>query len=174
MLPGVSGLDLQQRIARERADISVIFVTSCCDTRVTVQAMKAGAMEFLTKPLNMDLLPEVIQHALVRSQGMQGAASNIQRIRECYASLSSREREVMELVTSGLMNKQVGGKLGISEITVKAHRGRVMRKMRACSFADLVNIDAKMRQSTMPSLGGQMLHSQSFNGIQAKIASAAC
>jgi len=143
-LPDLNGLDLQQRIAGEGAEIPIIFITGYGDVPMTVRAMKAGAIEFLTKPFSDEVLLEAIRSALSRSQAAQGAASEMKTLQECYASLSGREREVMGLVVSGLMNKQVGGELGISEITVKAHRGRVMRKMKARSFADLVNIAAKL------------------------------
>ncbi len=144
-LPDLNGLDLQQRVAAERADMPIIFITGYGDVPMTVRAMKAGAMEFLTKPFGDDVLLDAIRSALGRSEGAFGQASELRRLQDRYATLSGREREVMALVVSGLMNKQVGGELGISEITVKAHRGRVMRKMQAGSFADLVNIAAKLR-----------------------------
>ncbi|MCW2241142.1 response regulator transcription factor [Azospirillum canadense] len=144
-LPDLNGLDLQQRVAAERADMPIIFITGYGDVPMTVRAMKAGAMEFLTKPFGDDVLLEAIRSALGRSEGAFGQVSELRRLQDRYATLSGREREVMALVVSGLMNKQVGGSLGISEITVKAHRGRVMRKMQAGSFADLVNIAAKLR-----------------------------
>ncbi|MDQ0529166.1 response regulator transcription factor [Azospirillum rugosum] len=144
-LPDLNGLDLQERVAAERADMPIIFITGYGDVPMTVRAMKAGAMEFLTKPFGDDVLLEAIRSALMHSEAAFGQASELRRLQNRYATLSAREREVMALVVSGLMNKQVGGELGISEITVKAHRGRVMRKMQAASFADLVNIAAKLR-----------------------------
>jgi FixJ family two-component response regulator len=140
-LPGLSGLQLQERIA-ERADMPIIFITGYGDIPMTVQAMKAGAMEFLTKPLGHDVLLSAIENALARSQTTLDHEAEIRVLRDHYASLSSREREVMVLVASGMMNKQAAGRLGISEITVKAHRGRAMRKMKANSLADLVKMVA--------------------------------
>jgi FixJ family two-component response regulator len=144
-LPGLSGLDLQKRIAVDRFDMPIIFITGYGDVPMTVQAMKRGAVEFLTKPFSDDVLLNAIQHAIERSQTALDRETEIRALRERHASLSRREREVMTLVVSGLMNKQVGGELGISEITVKAHRGQVMRKMKANSLADLVNIAASLR-----------------------------
>jgi Response regulator len=144
-LPDLNGLDLQQRIAAERPDMPIIFITGYGDVPMTVRAMKAGAVEFLTKPFGDEVLLEAIRSALGRSENTLDEASELRILQDRYATLSSREREVMALIVSGLMNKQVGGELGISEITVKAHRGRVMRKMQAGSFADLVNIAAKLR-----------------------------
>jgi FixJ family two-component response regulator len=143
-LPDLNGLDLQQQIAGERADMPIIFITGYGDVPMTVRAMKAGAVEFLTKPFGDEVLLNAIRGALERSASAQDTAADMQVVQDRYASLSGREREVMALVVSGLMNKQVGGKLGISEITVKAHRGRVMRKMSAGTFADLVNLAAKL------------------------------
>jgi FixJ family two-component response regulator len=144
VLPGLSGLDLQQQIAGDRANIPIIFITGHGDVPIAVRAMKAGAFEFLTKPFSEEMLLEAIRSALGRSKATQGAASEIKTLQERYASLSGREREVMGLVVSGLMNKQVGGELGISEITVKAHRGRVMQKMKAGSLAELVKFATKL------------------------------
>ncbi|HVO02740.1 MAG TPA: response regulator [Candidatus Cybelea sp.] len=143
-LPDLNGLELQQRLAAERAEMPIIFITGYGDVPMTVRAMKAGAIEFLTKPFGDDVLLDAIRGALARSTAALGQATEVQALRDRYASLSGREREVMALVVSGLMNKQVGGELGISEITVKAHRGRVMRKMKAASLADLVNIAGKL------------------------------
>src|SRR3984957_16571249 len=128
-LPGLNGLDLQKQIAVERPDMPIIFITGYGDVPKTVQAMKAGAVEFLTKPFSDDVLLNAIRQAVQRSETMLSLAAQMQTLRERYASLSGRERQVMALVASGLLNKQVGGELGISEITVKAHRGKVMRKM---------------------------------------------
>jgi FixJ family two-component response regulator len=144
-LPDLNGLELQKRIAVDHAGMPIIFLTGYGDVPMTVRAMKAGAVEFLTKPFDDDVLLEAIQQALARSQASVDDASELQTLNHRYLSLSPREREVMALVVSGLLNKQVGGKLGISEITVKVHRGQVMRKMEARSFADLVNMSAKLR-----------------------------
>ena len=143
-LPDLNGLELQERIAAERIDMPIIFITGHGDVPMTVKAMKAGAIEFLTKPLGRDALLSAIKNALACSQTTLDHGAEIQALRARYASLSRREREVMALVTSGLMNKQVGGKLGISEITVKGHRGQVMRKMEARSLADLVKMVARL------------------------------
>ena len=143
-LPDLNGLDLQQRIAYERADMPIIFITGYGDVPMTVRAMKAGAVEFLTKPLDGDALLSAVSHALDQSRAALGHEAEIRDVRERYESLSRREREVMSLVVSGLLNKQVGGELHISEITVKAHRGKVMRKMKADSLADLVNMAARL------------------------------
>jgi len=149
-LPGLNGLDLQKRIAADRSDMPIIFITGYGDVPMTVQAMKAGAVEFLTKPFGDDVLLNAIRHALERSHTALGHEAEIRALRDCHASLSRREREVMALVVSGLLNKQVGGELGISEITVKAHRGKVMRKMKADSLADLVKMDARLRLAPAP------------------------
>jgi FixJ family two-component response regulator len=146
-LPGLNGLDLQKRIAADRIDMPIIFITGYGDVPMTVQAMKAGAVEFLTKPFGDDVLLRAIRQAIESSQTALGHEAEIRALRDCYASLTRRERQVMALVVSGLLNKQVGGELGISEITVKAHRGKVMRKMKADSLADLVNMAAKLRLS---------------------------
>jgi len=143
-LPDLNGLDLQQRIADDRADMPIIFITGYGDVPMTVRAMKAGAVEFLTKPLDDDALLSAASHALDQSRAALGHEAEIRDVRERYESLSRREREVMSLVVSGLLNKQVGGELHISEITVKAHRGKVMRKMKADSLADLVNMAARL------------------------------
>src|ERR1700677_2517085 len=139
-LPGLSGLDLQKDIAVERPDMPIIFITGYGDVPKTVQAMKAGAVEFLTKPFSDDVLLSAIRQAVERSETTLGHAAEMRKLRDRYASLTSRERQVMALVVSGLLNKQVGAELGISEITVKAHRGNMMRKMKADSLADLVTM----------------------------------
>src|ERR1700689_1280232 len=141
-LPGLNGLDLQGLVAGERTDMPIIFITGHGDVPMTVRAMKAGAVEFLTKPFDDDVLLAAIRTALERSQVALSLEAEMRVLRDCYASLSQRERQVMALVVSGLLNKQVGGELGISEITVKAHRGKGMQKMKADSFADLVKMAA--------------------------------
>ena len=148
-LPGLSGLDLQKRLA-ERTDMPIIFITGHGDVPMTVQAMKAGAAEFLTKPLKDDVLLDAIRSAIERSRAALRLDSEMGALRNCYASLTPREREVMALVVSGLLNKQVGGELGISEITVKAHRGQVMRKMKADSLPDLVTMAARLSLRSAP------------------------
>ena len=149
-LPDLNGLDLQKLIASDRIDMPIIFITGHADVPMTVQAMKAGAVEFLTKPFQDDVLLAAIRQALERSRIALDNMLEAQTLHDSYASLSRREREVMALVVSGLMNKQVGGELGISEITVKAHRGRVMRKMKAKSLADLVNMNASLSKTSGP------------------------
>ena len=149
-LPGLNGLDLQKRVAIERIDMPIIFITGHGDVPMTVQAMKAGAVEFLTKPFGDEVLLTAIRHALERSHTALVHEAEMLSLRECYASLSPREREVMALVVSGLLNKQVGGELGISEITVKAHRGQVMQKMKADSLADLVRMAARLGLAPAP------------------------
>lgn len=146
-LPGLSGLDLQKLVA-DRTDMPIIFLTGHGDVALTVQAMKAGAVEFLTKPFRPEVLVGAIREALERSRGAMTREAAMRSLRDSYASLSRREREVMALVVSGLLNKQVAGELGISEITVKAHRGRMMRKMRAKSLPELVNMADRLGLAT--------------------------
>ena len=142
-LPGLSGLELQKQLA-ERTDMPIIFITGHGDVPMSVQAMKAGAVEFLTKPFKDDVLLNAIRGAIDHSRAALRLDSEMRLLRKRYESLTPREREVMALVVSGLLNKQVGGELGISEITVKAHRGQVMRKMKANSLADLVTMAARL------------------------------
>ncbi len=143
-LPGLTGLELQKRIAVERTDMPIIFITGCADVSTTVKAMKAGAVEFLTKPFGEDALLRAIRAAIERSRVALIREVERRALQDRYESLSHRERQVMALVVSGLLNKQIGGELGISEITVKAHRGKVMQKMKADSLADLVRMAAKL------------------------------
>jgi FixJ family two-component response regulator len=148
--PGSGALELQKRLAADRPEIPIICVAGRVDIPTTVQAMKAGAIEFLMKPFREDLLLTSMREAIERSRSALGYEAELQVLRERYASLTPREQQVMRLVVSGLLNKQVGGELGISEITVKAHRGQVMQKMQANSLADLVRIAEKLRVTFTP------------------------
>jgi FixJ family two-component response regulator len=150
-LPDISGLELQRRVATDRTDMPIIFISGYGDVPMTVRAMKAGAVEFLMKPFKDDVLLNAIRNAIERSVTALREESETRELRSRCASLTPREREVMALVVSGLLNKQVGGELGISEITVKAHRGQVMRKMKADSLPDLVRMKARLELRSAPS-----------------------
>ena len=149
-LPDLDGLELQQRVASDRSDMPIIFISGYGDVPMTVRAMKAGAVEFLTKPLAGDVLVGAIQQAIEQSRRALDRETAMRELRDRHASLSPRERQVMALVVSGLLNKQVGGELGISEITVKAHRGQVMRKMKATSLPDLVAMAVRLEPRPAP------------------------
>src|SRR5258708_1231271 len=143
-LPELNGLELQKLIATDRIDMPIIFITGHGDIPMTVQAMKAGAVEFLTKPIDDDALLSAIKSAVKRSAAALDDQAEVEELRTCYTSLTPREREVMKLIVTGMLNKQVGLKLGISEITVQAHRGKMMQKMKADSLADLVKIAVRL------------------------------
>lgn len=149
-LPDLSGLDLQVRLNSISSLMPIIFITGFGDVPMTVQAMKAGAVEFLTKPFSDDVLLAAVREALEMSHDLLAKSEHVRSIRDCYSALSRREREVMNLVVSGMMNKQVANMLGISEVTVKAHRGRMMQKMRARSLAELVTISSVLEASDLP------------------------
>jgi len=154
-LPGLSGLELQKRAALERPDIAIIFLSAKGDIPIAVEAIKAGAVEFLTKPFLPGRLLSAFREALDRSRKILAREAEKRALQKCYASLSYRQRQVMALVSSGLLNKQVGVELGISEITVKAHRGQVMQKMQASSFSDLIKMSSKLglsRRKELPRL----------------------
>jgi FixJ family two-component response regulator len=148
-LPDLSGLDIQQRISDKKSSTPIIFITGYGDIPTSVRAMKAGAAEFLTKPLDDEIMIGAIREAVLRSQANLQQEGAQRQLQERFALLTRREREVMNLVVKGLMNKQVGFELEISEITVKAHRGKVMEKMHATTFVDLVNMAGKLGISTV-------------------------
>lgn len=143
-LPDLDGLELQKLIASERADMLIIFITGHGDVPMTVKAMKGGAVEFLTKPFEDEVLLSAIRHAIKRSTAVLDDQAETSALRSSYESLTPREREVMQLVVAGMLNKQIGLKLGISEVTVKAHRGKMMQKMKAESLADLVKTAVRL------------------------------
>lgn len=139
-LPGLSGLDFQAELTRAKIDIPIVFMTGHGDIPMTVRAMKAGAVEFLPKPFRDQDMLDAVQTGLERDRRRRKDASETAKLRADFDTLTAREQEIMGLVTSGLMNKQIAGQLGVSEITVKVHRGSVMRKMNARSLADLVRM----------------------------------
>ena len=145
LLPDLNGLELQKRIVAERSDMPIIFITAYGSVPMSVEAMKSGAVEFLTKPFGDRAVLSAIRNAIERSRAVLTQEEEIRQLRDGYATLTRRERQVMELVASGLLNKQVGSELGISEITVKAHRGRLMRKMKASCVVDLVKMAERLR-----------------------------
>ncbi len=149
-LPGLNGLELQKVISTDRPELPIIFVTGHGDVPRTVQAMKAGAIEFLTKPFSDVALLNAVQQALERSRISLDHRTEFLELQRRYESLTMRERQVMSLVAAGLLNKQVGSELGISEITVKAHRGQVMQKMKASSLAELVRIASRLSVTAVP------------------------
>jgi FixJ family two-component response regulator len=149
-LPGLNGLELQKRLAVERTEMPIIFITGHGNVPTSVEAMKAGAVEFLTKPFSKDVLLSAIRSALDRSRTALSDEAEMQTLRGRYESLTPREHEVMTLVTSGLLNKQVGGELGICENTVKYHRAQAMQKMKAGSLADLVRMAERLRLTRTP------------------------
>lgn len=149
-LPGVDGLALQERLARTRDEMPIIFITGYGTIPMTVRAMKAGALEVLPKPFDGEQLLAAVGHAIERSRAALAETAALRQVRDGYSALTPREREVMALVVTGMLNKQIAGQLGIAEITVKLHRGHVMRKMNADSVAALVRMDARLRAATKP------------------------
>ena len=143
-LPDLNGLELQKQVAVDRIEMPIIFITGFGDVPMTVKAMKAGAFEFLTKPFTDEVLVSAIRNAIDRSQAALGSEAEMRVLHDYYAALTHRERQVMTRVVSGMLNKQIGADLGISEITVKAHRGKMMRKMNAASICDLVRMASRL------------------------------
>ena len=159
-MPGLSGLDVQQRLIARGCDLPIIFLTAYADVALTVRAMKAGALEVLTKPFEEQPLLEAVQQALDRERERQPAREELRRDRECFQTLTSREREVMRLVISGLLNKQIADMLGTAEKTIKAHRAQVMYKMRAGSLADLVRMAGRLDVHPAPYQGAGGSHTE--------------
>src|SRR4051812_10224755 len=164
-LPGLSGLDLQVQLAQEREEMPLIFTTNCRDIALSVRAMKAGAVEFLTKPIDAAALVKAIVDAIGRSRAALARKAELRALRRLHDSLTAREKQVLALIVAGRLNKQVGGELGISEITVKAHRGKVMRKMQANSLAELVLIAARLHQGR-PATQVQLVREERFPDLR--------